>query len=86
VLNASERICRYTQQFLLHAEVVCTLYRDTLGMKRYADRRTLHGTITQQIDQKVKFDLLQIRMLSRAKRDAQQNNLSAVDVVNLGMK
>ncbi len=43
------------QQFLLQAEVVCMLYRDNLGMKRYADRRTLHGTITQQIDQAEAF-------------------------------
>ena len=39
------------QQFLLQAEVVCVLYLDNLGMRRYADRRILHGTITQQIDQ-----------------------------------
>ncbi len=39
------------QQYILQAEVVCVLYRDTLGMHRYADRRILAGTITQQIDQ-----------------------------------
>lgn len=43
------------QQFLLQAEVVCVLYRDNLGMRRYADRRILHGTITQQIDQAEAF-------------------------------
>lgn len=39
------------QQYILQAEVVCVLYRDTLGVHRYADRRILAGTITQQIDQ-----------------------------------
>lgn len=39
------------QQYILQAEVVCVLYKDTLGMHRYADRRILAGTITQQIDQ-----------------------------------
>lgn len=43
------------QQFLMQAEVVCVLYRDTLGMRRYADRRILQGTITQQIDQAEAF-------------------------------
>ena len=37
------------------AEVMCILYRDDLGMRRYADRRILHGTITQQIDQAEAF-------------------------------
>jgi len=43
------------QQFLIQTEVVCVLYRDTLGMRRYADRRILRGTITQQIDQAEAF-------------------------------
>jgi ATP-dependent DNA helicase RecG len=43
------------QQFVLLAEVVCILYKDNLGMRRYADRRILHGTITQQIDQAEAF-------------------------------
>ncbi len=43
------------QQFLLQAEVVCVLYKDNLGMRRYADRRVLQGTITQQIDQAEAF-------------------------------
>lgn len=43
------------QQFLWHAEVICTLYKDNLGLRRYADRRILHGTITQQIDQAEAF-------------------------------
>lgn len=43
------------QQYILQAEVVCVLYRDTLGVHRYADRRILAGTITQQIDQAEAF-------------------------------
>ena len=43
------------QQFVLGAEVMCILYKDSLGMRRYADRRILHGTITQQIDQAEAF-------------------------------
>jgi ATP-dependent DNA helicase RecG len=43
------------QQFLIQTEVVCVLYRDTLGMRRYADRRILQGTITRQIDQAEAF-------------------------------
>lgn len=44
------------QQFLLQAEVVCVLYKPTSGRhQRYADRRILHGTITQQIDQAEAF-------------------------------
>lgn len=41
----------HPQEFLVGAEVICVLYKDTLGLYRYADRRVLHGTITQQIDQ-----------------------------------
>lgn len=43
------------QQFLLQAEIICILYRDTSGKQRYADRRILQGTITQQIDQAEAF-------------------------------
>jgi ATP-dependent DNA helicase RecG len=43
------------QQFILQAEVVCVLYKDKIGKQRYADRRILHGTITQQIDQAEAF-------------------------------
>ncbi|HWS83299.1 MAG TPA: ATP-binding protein [Ktedonobacteraceae bacterium] len=50
--NAGMLLFGYSpQQFLIQAEVVCVLYLDNLGMRRYADRRILHGTITQQIDQ-----------------------------------
>ena len=43
------------QQFLIQAEVVCVLYKDKTGKQRYADRRILQGTITQQIDQAEAF-------------------------------
>ncbi len=43
------------QQFLIQAEVVCILYKDKTGKQRYADRRILQGTITQQIDQAEAF-------------------------------
>jgi ATP-dependent DNA helicase RecG len=47
---------RDPQQFLLQAEVVCVLYKPTTGkQQRYADRRILHGTITQQVDQAEAF-------------------------------
>ncbi len=45
------------QQFLMQSEIVCTLYAqgDSLGLRRYADRRVLHGTLTRQIDQAEAF-------------------------------
>lgn len=43
------------QQFLIQAEVVCVLYKDKIGKQRYADRRILQGTITQQVDQAEAF-------------------------------
>jgi ATP-dependent DNA helicase RecG len=43
------------QQFLIQAEIVCVLYKHTTGKQRFADRRILHGTITQQIDQAEAF-------------------------------
>ena len=41
----------HPQDFLLQAEVVCVLYGDELGLRRFADRRVLSGTLGQQIDQ-----------------------------------
>jgi len=43
------------QQFLIQAEVVCILYRESVEVRRYADKRILHGTIPQQIDQTEAF-------------------------------
>lgn len=46
---------RYPQEFLVGAEVICVLYKDALGLYRYADRRIMHGTIPQLIDQAEAF-------------------------------
>jgi ATP-dependent DNA helicase RecG len=43
------------QDFLLQAEVVCVLFGDELGLRRYLDRRILHGTLPEQIDQAEEF-------------------------------
>jgi ATP-dependent DNA helicase RecG len=43
------------QLFLMQAEVICILYKDKVGKQRYADRRIIHGTISQQIDQAEAF-------------------------------
>ncbi len=43
------------QEFILHAEVVCVLFGDALGLRRYLDRRILHGALAQQIDQAEEF-------------------------------
>src|ERR1051326_1787588 len=53
------------QDFLLQTEVVCGLYRDPLGLHRYADRRILHGTIAQQIDQAEAFFLQHVPAAAR---------------------
>jgi ATP-dependent DNA helicase RecG len=39
------------QDFLLQGEIVCALYPDTKGLRRFSDRRIFHGTMTHQIDQ-----------------------------------
>ncbi len=46
---------KHPQNFLIQAEAICTLYPDELGLRRYADRRILHGTIPQQVDQAETF-------------------------------
>ena len=43
------------QDFLLHAELVCVLFGDELGLRRYLDRRIVHGTLPEQIDQAEEF-------------------------------
>ena len=43
------------QLYLMQSEVICMFYGDNLGLRRYLDRRILHGTITQQIDQVAGF-------------------------------
>jgi len=43
------------QDAVMHAEVVCVLFSDDLGLRRYLDRRILHGTLLEQIDQAEEF-------------------------------
>jgi predicted HTH transcriptional regulator len=38
------------QQSLIQAEVVCVLFRETIGASRYADRRIVTGTLQELID------------------------------------
>ncbi|HLW03546.1 MAG TPA: helix-turn-helix domain-containing protein [Ktedonobacterales bacterium] len=56
---------RKPQDLLLQTEVVCILYRDPLGLHRYADRRILRGTIAQQIDQAEAFFLQHVPVAAR---------------------
>jgi predicted HTH transcriptional regulator len=42
---------RDPQQLLIQAEVVCVLYRDTLGVGGYVDRKIITGTIQELIDE-----------------------------------
>lgn len=52
-------------EFILHAEVVCVLFGDALGLRRYLDRRILHGTLAQQIDGAEEFFTRTIRVGAR---------------------
>ena len=46
---------KHPQNFLIQAEAICTLYPDEHGLRRFAERRVLHGTIPQQVDQAEAF-------------------------------
>jgi ATP-dependent DNA helicase RecG len=39
------------QELIMQAEVVCILFGDEVGLRRYLDRRIVQGTLPQQIDQ-----------------------------------
>jgi ATP-dependent DNA helicase RecG len=39
------------QDFIRQSEVMCVLFSDQIGLRRYRDRRILTGTLTQQITQ-----------------------------------
>jgi predicted HTH transcriptional regulator len=41
---------RNPQQYIIQAEVVCVLFRETVGASRYADRRIVTGTLQELID------------------------------------
>ncbi len=45
----------HPQDVIRHAEIVCVLFGDTLGRHRYLDRRIIHGTLPEQIDQAEEF-------------------------------
>jgi ATP-dependent DNA helicase RecG len=50
--NAGMLLFGYSpQEFLLQSEVVCVQYGDNLGLRKFSDRRILHGTLAEQIDQ-----------------------------------
>lgn len=53
------------QDFILHAEVVCVLFGDELGLRRYIDRRILYGTLPEQIDQAENFFKRNVRVGAR---------------------
>lgn len=53
------------QEFLMQSEVICVLYGDNLGVRRYLDRRNLHGTLTRQIDQAEEFLKRNIQVAAR---------------------
>jgi len=53
------------QDFIMHAEVVCVLFGDELGLRRYIDRRILHGALPEQIDQAEDFLKRNVRVGAR---------------------
>jgi ATP-dependent DNA helicase RecG len=54
--NAGLLLFGYSPRFFFpQAEIICTYYRDTSGIRRYDDRRIITGTITDQIDQAFAF-------------------------------
>src|SRR5262249_27509322 len=53
------------QEILLQAEVICVLFGDPLGLRRYLDRRILHGTLPEQIDQAEAFFRRHMRVGAR---------------------
>jgi len=55
----------HPQDVIRHAEVVCVLFGDTLGRHRYLDRRIIHGTLPEQIDQAEEFLQRHIRTAAR---------------------
>jgi ATP-dependent DNA helicase RecG len=53
------------QEIILQAEVICVLFGDPLGLRRYLDRRILHGTLSEQIDQAEGFFKRHMRVGAR---------------------
>jgi ATP-dependent DNA helicase RecG len=56
---------RAPQDVIGHAEIVCALFGDELGLRRYLDRRLLHGTLPEQIDQAEEFLTRHMRVGAR---------------------
>jgi len=56
---------RVPQDTIMHAEVICVLFGDDLGLRRYLDRRILHGTLPEQIDQAEEFLVRHMRVGAR---------------------
>ncbi len=56
---------RAPQDIIMHAEVICVLFGDDLGLRRYLDRRILHGTLPDQIDQAEEFLVRHMRVGAR---------------------
>ena len=53
------------QEIILQAEVICVLFGDALGLRRYLDRRILHGTLPEQIAQAEEFFKRHMRVGAR---------------------
>lgn len=54
--NAGLLLFGYAPRFFFpQAEIVCTYYRDSSGLRRYDDRRIISGTVTEQIEQAFAF-------------------------------
>ncbi len=56
---------RAPQDTIMHAEVICVLFGDDLGLRRYLDRRILHGTLPEHIDQAEEFLVRHMRVGAR---------------------
>ncbi|MEI6044117.1 MAG: ATP-binding protein [Chloroflexota bacterium] len=62
------------QDFIRHSEVVCVLFSDQTGLRRYRDRRILNGTLTQQVTQIEAF------LTSNLKMSAEMRGFHRVDL------
>lgn len=62
------------QDFIRQAEVVCVLFSDTIGMRRYRDRRVLNGSISELIEKIENF------LSANIKVSAQTQGFHRVDI------
>jgi ATP-dependent DNA helicase RecG len=53
------------QNFFTQSEIIITAYQDNLGVRRYADRKIVGGTLTEQIDEAERYLRLTIPMAAR---------------------